>query len=93
MESVYVEGLAYRWSGGPSGENYADPLENFPEAKWDALLAVHLSAALHLSKAFWADMKACHFGRLIFISSVHGLRASEFKSAYVAAKEHGLQEQ
>jgi len=72
-----------------AGIQYVAPIDEFPEAKWDAIIAVNLTAAFHVTKAAWSSMKAQNFGRIINIASAHGLRASEFKSAYVAAK-HGL---
>ena len=64
-------------------------IEEFDEAKWDAVLAINLSSAFHLVKAVVPGMKAQRFGRIVNIASAHGLTASPFKSAYVAAK-HGL---
>src|SRR5215203_6803183 len=72
-----------------AGIQHVAPIDQFPEEKWDQILAVNLSAAFHLTKAVWAGMKAQGFGRIINIASAHGLFASEFKSAYVAAK-HGI---
>lgn len=72
-----------------AGIQFVAPIDEFPEEKWDAIIAVNLSAAFHVTKAVWANMKEHKFGRIINIASAHGLRASEFKSAYVAAK-HGL---
>ncbi len=72
-----------------AGIQFVSPVEEFPEEKWDAILAINLSAAFHATKAVWNSMKANHFGRIINIASAHGLRASAFKSAYVAAK-HGI---
>jgi len=72
-----------------AGIQYVAPIEEFPEAKWDAIIGINLSAAFHTSKAVWTAMKQQKFGRIINISSAHGLVASEFKSAYVAAK-HGI---
>ena len=72
-----------------AGIQYVAPIDEFPDEKWDAIIAVNLSAAFHVTKAVWGNMKAHKFGRIINIASAHGLRASEFKSAYVAAK-HGL---
>lgn len=72
-----------------AGIQHVSPVETFPEEKWDAILAINLSAAFHLSKAVWPSMKEQRWGRIINIASAHGLVASEFKSAYVAAK-HGL---
>jgi 3-hydroxybutyrate dehydrogenase len=72
-----------------AGIQYVSPIEEFPDAKWDAIIGINLSASFHTSKAVWKGMKAQKFGRIINIASAHGLVASEFKSAYVAAK-HGL---
>lgn len=72
-----------------AGIQHVSPIETFPEEKWDAILAINLSSAFHLTKAVWPSMKAQLFGRIINIASAHGLFASEFKSAYVAAK-HGI---
>ncbi|MGZ5190988.1 MAG: SDR family NAD(P)-dependent oxidoreductase, partial [Flavisolibacter sp.] len=67
-----------------AGIQHISPIEDFPEEKWDAILAINLSSAFHLSKAVWPKMKELNFGRIINIASAHGLFASEFKSAYVA---------
>jgi 3-hydroxybutyrate dehydrogenase len=72
-----------------AGIQHVAPLEDFPEEKWDAILAINLSAVFHLTKAIWPGMKAKGWGRVINIASAHGLVASELKSAYVTAK-HGL---
>jgi len=72
-----------------AGFQHVSPLEEFPDEKWNAMLAVNLSAAFHTTKAVLPDMKARKWGRIINIASVHGLVASPFKSAYVATK-HGL---
>ena len=72
-----------------AGIQFVAPIDEFPDEKWDAIIAVNLSAAFHVSKAVWGNMKTNKFGRIINIASAHGLRASEFKSAYVAAK-HGI---
>ena len=72
-----------------AGIQFVAPLENFPAAKWDAILAINLSAAFHASRAVFAGMKQRGWGRIINIASAHGLIASPFKAAYVAAK-HGL---
>ena len=72
-----------------AGIQYVSPVENFPEEKWDAIVAIILSAAFHLSKAVWPKMKEQKFGRIINLASAHGLIASPFKSAYVSAK-HGI---
>lgn len=72
-----------------AGIQFVSPIEAFPEEKWDAIIAINLSAAYHTIKAFLPGMKAKGWGRIINIASAHGLVASPFKSAYVAAK-HGV---
>jgi 3-hydroxybutyrate dehydrogenase len=72
-----------------AGIQHVAPVESFPPDKWDAILALNLSAAFHAIRASFAGMKARGHGRIINIASAHGLVASPFKSAYVAAK-HGL---
>jgi 3-hydroxybutyrate dehydrogenase len=72
-----------------AGIQHVAPLEDFPEAKWDAIIAINLSAAFHATRAVLASMKARRFGRIVNVASAHGLIASPFKAAYVAAK-HGL---
>jgi 3-hydroxybutyrate dehydrogenase len=72
-----------------AGIQFVSPIEDFPEEKWDAIIAINLTAAFHLTKAILPGMKANKYGRVINVSSAHGLIASPFKSAYVAAK-HGI---
>jgi 3-hydroxybutyrate dehydrogenase len=72
-----------------AGIQYVSPVENFPEDKWNGIININLNAVFHLTKAVWPHMKEQRFGRIINIASVHGLFASEYKSAYVAAK-HGV---
>jgi 3-hydroxybutyrate dehydrogenase len=72
-----------------AGIQHVAPIEQFPDDKWAAIQAINLSAAFHLIKAVVPEMKARRFGRIINIASAHGLTASPFKAAYVAAK-HGL---
>jgi len=72
-----------------AGIQHVAPIEEFPVEKWDAILAINLSAAFHLTRAALAGMKAKRWGRVINLASAHALVASPFKSAYVAAK-HGL---
>lgn len=72
-----------------AGVQYVSPIDEFPEQRWDLIIGVNLSSAFHTAKAVWPGMKERGFGRIINIASAHGLRASEFKSAYVAAK-HGM---
>lgn len=72
-----------------AGIQYVSPIEDFPIEKWNAIMGINLTAAFVLSQAVWKGMKNRKFGRIINIASAHGLRASEFKVAYVAAK-HGI---
>ncbi len=72
-----------------AGIQFVGPIEEFPEGKWDAIMAINLSSSFHTSKAVFAGMKKRGFGRIINIASAHGLVASPYKSAYVAAK-HGM---
>lgn len=65
------------------------PVEEFPIEKWDAILAINLSSAFHTTRLAIPEMKHRKWGRIINIASAHGLVASPFKSAYVAAK-HGM---
>jgi 3-hydroxybutyrate dehydrogenase len=72
-----------------AGIQHVAPIESFPPEKWDAILALNLSAAFHAIRASFGSMKARGWGRIINVASAHGLVASPFKSAYVAAK-HGI---
>jgi 3-hydroxybutyrate dehydrogenase len=72
-----------------AGIQHVAPIEDFPDAKWEAVMAINLSSAFHLIKAVVPEMKARRFGRIINIASAHGLTASPFKAAYVSAK-HGM---
>ncbi len=72
-----------------AGIQHVSPVEDFPEDKWDFIIRLMLTAPFLLTKYAWPHMKSAGWGRVINISSVHGLRASEFKSAYISAK-HGL---
>ena len=72
-----------------AGIQHVSSIEDFPDDKWNAIIAINLTSAFHLSKAVWPQMKKQQFGRIINIASAHGLVASEFKSAYVASK-HGI---
>ncbi|MXO61283.1 3-hydroxybutyrate dehydrogenase [Altererythrobacter salegens] len=72
-----------------AGIQHVSPIEDFPVEKWDAILALNLSAAFHTTRTAFASMKAAGWGRIINVASAHGLVASPFKSAYVAAK-HGV---
>jgi 3-hydroxybutyrate dehydrogenase len=72
-----------------AGIQYVAPLEQFPVEKWDAILAINLSSAFHTTRLALPAMRGNKFGRIINIASAHGLVASPFKAAYVAAK-HGI---
>ena len=72
-----------------AGIQHVEPIDTFPDAKWDQVLAINLGSAFHTTKAALPGMKKRGFGRIVNISSAHGLIASPFKSAYVAAK-HGI---
>lgn len=72
-----------------AGIQFVSPVEDLPEDKWDAIIAINLSSAFHTIKWALPGMKQRGWGRIINISSAHGLVASPYKSAYVAAK-HGI---
>jgi 3-hydroxybutyrate dehydrogenase len=72
-----------------AGIQFVAPIEEFPVEKWDAILAINLSGAFHTTRLVIPHMKKQKWGRIINMSSAHGLVASPFKAAYVAAK-HGL---
>ena len=65
------------------------PYRTFPPEKWDAILGINLSSAFHTTRLVLPSMLRNKWGRIINIASAHGLVASPFKSAYVAAK-HGM---
>lgn len=72
-----------------AGIQFVSPIEDFPNSKYENIIAINMNAVFYASKAVWKQMKKQDFGRIINISSVHGLRASEYKTAYVTAK-HGV---
>ena len=72
-----------------AGIQHVAPVDEFPVAKWDAILAINLSAAFHTARAALPSMKRKGWGRIVNIASAHALVASPYKSAYVAAK-HGI---
>lgn len=72
-----------------AGIQHVEPIEDFPVEKWDAIIAINLSSAFHTTRLALAAMKRRGWGRIINVASAHGLVASPFKSAYVAAK-HGM---
>lgn len=81
--------------GGPdivinnAGIQHVAPIDEFPEDKWDAIIAIILSSAFHVTKAALPAMKQKKWGRIINTGSMHSLVASPYKSAYNAAK-HGI---
>jgi 3-hydroxybutyrate dehydrogenase len=72
-----------------AGIQFVSPVEDFPVDKWNAIIALNLSAAFHTIRAAMRPMKQRKYGRIINIASAHAHVASPFKSAYVAAK-HGV---
>jgi 3-hydroxybutyrate dehydrogenase len=72
-----------------AGVQHVAPVDEFPLAQWDAIIAINLSSAFHTTRAVLPAMKKQRWGRIVNIASAHALVASPFKSAYVAAK-HGL---
>lgn len=72
-----------------AGIQHVSPIEDFPEDKWGFIISLMLTAPFLLTKYVWPSMKSQKWGRIININSVHGIRASEIKAAYVSAK-HGL---
>ncbi|MCJ0762998.1 3-hydroxybutyrate dehydrogenase [Variovorax terrae] len=72
-----------------AGIQHVASVEDFPVARWDAIIAINLSSAFHTTRLALPAMKAANWGRVINIASTHGLVASAGKSAYVAAK-HGI---
>src|SRR5262245_4159684 len=72
-----------------AGIQFVAKVENFPIEKWDAIIAINLSAAFHTTRCAMPGMKKRKWGRIINIASAHGLVASAEKAAYVAAK-HGI---
>jgi len=72
-----------------AGIQHVAPVDEFPLQKWDAILAINLSAAFHTTRLALPMMRERGFGRIVNVASAHALVASPFKSAYVAAK-HGI---
>lgn len=72
-----------------AGIQFVAPIDTFPVERWDSIIAINLSSAFHTTAAALPGMRAKGWGRVVNIASAHGLTASPFKSAYVAAK-HGL---
>ncbi|MHC9237473.1 3-hydroxybutyrate dehydrogenase [Pseudooceanicola sp. 502str34] len=72
-----------------AGIQHVSAIEDFPVEKWDAIIAINLSSAFHTTAAALPMMRKAGWGRVVNIASAHGLTASPYKSAYVAAK-HGI---
>ncbi len=72
-----------------AGIQHVAAIDEFPSGKWDAIIAINLSSAFHTTAAALPLMRKAGWGRVINIASAHGLTASPYKSAYVAAK-HGI---
>lgn len=72
-----------------AGIQHVSPIENFPDEKWEAIIAINLSSAFYTTKAAIPMMREKGWGRVINLASAHGLVASPYKSAYVSAK-HGI---
>jgi len=72
-----------------AGIQHVAPIDTFPIDKWDAIIAINLSSAFHTTAAALPLMRKAGWGRVVNIASAHGLTASPFKSAYIAAK-HGI---
>ncbi len=72
-----------------AGIQHVAPIDEFPAEKWDAIIAINLSSAFHTTAAALPMMRKAGWGRVVNIASAHGLTASPFKSAYIAAK-HGI---
>ncbi len=72
-----------------AGIQHVSPIEDFPMDKWDAIIAINMSSAFHTTAAALPMMRKAGWGRVVNIASAHGLTASPYKGAYVAAK-HGV---
>ena len=72
-----------------AGIQYVSPIEDFPIEKYQQIIALNMNSVFYAARAVFKRMKEQKFGRIINVSSVHGVRASEYKSAYVTAK-HGV---
>ncbi len=72
-----------------AGIQHVAPVDEFPVDKWNAIIAINLSSAFHTSAIALPMMRKAGWGRIVNIASAHGLTASPFKSAYIAAK-HGV---
>ena len=89
VEQLMAEAGAVDILVNNAGMQHVAPVEDFPPEKWDAILALNLSAAFHTARLAVPHMKARGWGRIIATASAHSKAASPFKAAYVAAK-HGI---
>ena len=89
IEAMMAEAGAIDILVNNAGMQHVAPVDEFPVAKWDTIVALNLSAAFHTMRLALPGMKAKGWGRVINTASAHSLVASPFKSAYVAAK-HGI---
>ena len=89
IEAMMVEAGPIDILVNNAGMQHVAPVDEFPPAKWDTIIALNLSAAFHTMRLALPAMKAKGWGRVINTASAHSLVASPFKSAYVAAK-HGI---
>ena len=72
-----------------AGIQHVAPIDQFPTEKWDAIIAINMNSVFHTTAAALPKMREAGWGRIVNIASAHGLTASPFKSAYIAAK-HGV---
>ena len=72
-----------------AGIQHVSPIDEFPVEKWDAIIAINMNSAFHTMAAALPGMRERGWGRIVNIASAHGLTASPFKAAYIAAK-HGV---
>ncbi|HBS49007.1 MAG TPA: 3-hydroxybutyrate dehydrogenase [Rhodobacteraceae bacterium] len=72
-----------------AGVQHVAPIDQFPQDKWDAIIAINLNSAFHTTAAALPMMRKAGWGRVVNVASAHGLTASPYKAAYVTAK-HGI---
>jgi 3-hydroxybutyrate dehydrogenase len=73
-----------------AGVQHVAPVEDFPDDRWEAMIALMLTSPFRLARAAWPHLRACGHGRFLVVASAHSLVASPFKAAYVAAKHGAL---
>lgn len=86
IEAMFAEIGAIDILVNNAGMQHVSPVEDFPVEKWDAIIALNLSAVFHTTRLAVPGMKAAGWGRIINTASAHSLTASAFKTAYVASK-------